>query len=67
MLRLIGITLKHPLIKYGRYLIYLSFHESKHKYFGSFHESKHLEFGYLDEAILWKLKTVVTNGFNIDQ
>ena len=29
--------------------------------FGSFHEYKHKEFGIIDEAILWKLKRIISH------
>ena len=70
MLRFIGVTLNHHLIKSGNALIHASFHESKCQYFGFFHECKHQdfvslresnnqEFGHLDGAILWKIKLYV--------
>ena len=37
MLRFIGVKLNHPLIKYGKVLIYASFRESNPKDFVSFH------------------------------
>ena len=66
MIIFVGVTLNYPSIKSGKALIYASFHESKHQYFGYFHESKHQDFGNLDEAILWKLKSIVSHeGLNI--
>ena len=60
MITFIGVTLNYPLIKYGKALIYLSFHEDKHQDFVSFRESKHKDFVNLDEAILWKLKGIIS-------
>ena len=71
------VSLNYPLIESGKALIYAflheskyrylgSFHESKHQDFGSFHESKHKYFGNIDDAILGKLKRIISHeGLNI--
>ena len=72
MIIFICVTLNHPLIKYGKDLIYASIHESKHQYFvyfhqynhgcfEPFHEYKHRDFRNIDESIFWKLKHIVSH------
>ena len=61
MIIFIGITLNNPLIKYGKAIIHSSFHKSEHQDYVSFHEYKHQDFVNLDEAILCKLKRIVSH------
>ena len=72
MIRFIGITLILPLIKYEKALMHAYFREYKHQYFGYFHEGKHQDFWYfheykhqeldnIGEAILWKIKRIVSH------
>ena len=72
MIRLIWLTLHLPSIKFGKALIYASFHESKLQDFVSFHEYKHQDFGSLresrhqdlcnlDKEIKWKLKYTISH------